>query len=78
MQSHSNPEHYTQYNLQPAQFILRNKLSYWQGNIIKYVCRAGHKEIAGLTKIEAEIQDLEKAIRYARMRINQLNGEVDL
>ena len=78
MTFHSDPDHYTRYDIQPATFIMRNKLDYWRGNIIKYACRAGFKEVSGLTQTEAEIQDLEKAIRYARMRINQLNGEAEL
>ena len=57
---------------------MRNGLSYWRGNIIKYVMRAGHKTVEGKTEKEAEIDDLKKAIRYLTMRINQLNGEIDL
>jgi len=74
----SDPDHYTRYHIEPATFIMRNGLEYWKGNVIKYVMRGGYKNIDGKTNQEAEIEDLEKAIRYLRMRINQLNGEVDL
>jgi hypothetical protein len=33
---------------------------------------------SGKTQVESEIIDLEKVIRYANMRINQLNGEEKL
>ena len=79
MTSHFNdPDHYTRYKIEPATFIMRNGLSYWKGNIIKYVMRAGHKTVEGKTEKESEIDDLKKAIRYLTMRINQLNGEIDL
>ena len=74
----SDPDHYTRYDIEPATFIMRNKLDFWRGAIIKYTCRAGYKAVPGLTTAQAEIADLEKAIRFAQMRINQLNGEVDL
>lgn len=78
MKSHSDPEHYTRYNIEPVTFIMRNGLDFWRGAIVKYVLRAGYKPVPGLTTAQAEIQDLEKAIRFAEMRINQLNGETEL
>ena len=79
--SHSdavNPHHYKRYKLEPIQFIYRNNLEYWRGNIVKYAMRAGHKYVPGLTPQEAEILDLQKAQRYIEMRINQLRGETEL
>ena len=75
---HSDPEHYTRYDIEPATFIMRNGLDFWRGAIIKYVMRAGYKDVVGLTKAQAEIADLQKATRFAQMRINQLNGETEL
>ena len=63
-----NPKHYEQYEFEPVSFIMKNELSFWMGNVIKYVMRAGTKENTD------EIQDLKKAIRYIEMRINQLEG----
>ena len=63
-----NPRHYEQYEFEPVSFIMKNELSFWMGNVIKYIMRAGTKENTD------EIQDLKKAIRYIEMRINQLEG----
>lgn len=63
-----NPKHYEQYEFEPVSFIMKNELSFWMGNVIKYVMRAGTKDDTD------EVQDLNKAIRYIEMRINQLEG----
>ena len=47
---------------------MNNELPFWMGNVIKYIMRAGYKTSTD------EIQDLNKAIRYIDMRINQLKG----
>lgn len=44
----------------------------WKGNAIKYLWRAGLKGDAELTKLDKEIQDLEKAIWYINDRIKYL------
>lgn len=74
----NKPSHYTQYQIEPITFIMRNGLDFWRGNIIKYVCRAGAKAYPDQTMLESEVTDLRKVIRYAEMRINQLNGEYEL
>ena len=61
------PDHYAQFPIEPIIFIQRNRFEFWRGNVIKYVCRAGHKD--------DEIKDLRKAIRYIEMRINELEGK---
>ena len=33
------PEHYAQHRLQPVDYIMSNGLSFWAGNVIKYVSR---------------------------------------
>lgn len=72
------PAHYTRFSIEPITFIMRNGLDFWKGNIIKYACRAGFKLYDGKDAIESEITDLQKVMRYAEMRINQLRGEVEL
>ena len=57
---------------------MRNGFEFGRGNLIKYSSRAGYKLYGGKTQVESEIIDLEKVIRYANMRINQLNGEEKL
>jgi hypothetical protein len=54
---------------------MMNGFEFWRGNIIKYASRAGYKPYEGMSKAQCEITDLEKVIRYAEMRINQLNGK---
>ena len=53
---------------------MENELSFHVGNIIKYVCRAGNKKYEGKSYEESEVADLKKAMRYAEMRINQIEG----
>ena len=72
------PSHYTNFAIEPITFIMRNGLSFWKGNVIKYVCRAGAKKYDGMTGLESEITDLKKVMRYAEMRINMLEGNIEL
>lgn len=69
------PEHYTRWQIEPIVFIMENSMSFWRGNIIKYVMRAGFKEYQEQTPIQSEITDLKKAARYIEMRINILEGK---
>jgi hypothetical protein len=68
------PSHYTQYEVEPIDFIMKNDLPFHVGNIVKYAARAGSKLYEGLDATESEIRDLEKVRRYAEMRVNQLRG----
>ena len=45
--------------IQPYEFISKNDLSFFQGNVIKYVCRYLFKGTA--------IQDLDKIIHYCEL-----------
>lgn len=72
------PPHYTRWKIEPVTYVMRNDMEFWRGNIIKYASRAGFKSQPGKTAVEAEITDLQKVIRYAEMRINQLNGKAQL
>lgn len=60
------PPHYAQFEIEPIEFIMRNNLPFWKGNIIKYVMRSEMKN---------GLEDLKKARRYLDMRINQLEGK---
>lgn len=57
--------HYKNYAIQPFEFIQRNKLSFAQGNIIKYICR--YKDKGGL-------EDLKKAKHYIDLIIQTEYG----
>ena len=74
----NEPKHYARWKIEPITYIMRNGFEFWRGNLIKYSSRAGYKMYSGKTQVESEIIDLEKVIRYANMRINQLNGEEKL
>jgi hypothetical protein len=66
------PGHYERWNIEPVTFIMLNDMEFWRGNIIKYASRAGFKQYGDLSSAHSEIIDLQKVIRYAHMRINQL------
>ena len=69
------PSHYTQFPIEPVTFVMENNLPFHVGNIIKYACRAGSKLYEGMDARESEKTDLAKVIRYAEMRMNQLEGK---
>ena len=50
--------HYKDFFIQPYEFIAKNDLSFFQGNVVKYVCRY---------KLKNGIQDLEKIIHYCEL-----------
>ena len=50
-------DHYSKMTIQPIDFITENKLSFMQGNIIKYICR--YKDKNGL-------QDLSNMASFAK------------
>ena len=68
------PPHYEAFIIEPVSFIMKNSLSFWKGNVIKYVMRAGLKTYDNQDETQSEITDLRKAMRYCEMRINQLEG----
>ena len=58
--------HYKKFKIQPYEFISKNDLSFFQGNVIKYVVRYPYKN---------GIQDLEKIIHYCQLEILKLRDE---
>ena len=55
--------HYTSFHIQPYEFISKNNLSFFQGNVVKYVCRYQNKN---------GIEDLEKIIHYCELEIKKI------
>lgn len=53
-------KHYKGYAIQPWDYVVANKLDYFQGSIIKYVTRWRDK---------AGVQDLEKAMHFLQKYI---------
>lgn len=64
------PSHYTSFEIEPITFIMRNRLDFATGNVIKYVCRAGRKQYEGMDLHQSRITDLRKARRYIDMLVN--------
>jgi hypothetical protein len=61
--------HYKDFHIQPYEFISKNNLSFFQGNVIKYVCRYMNKN---------GIEDLDKIIHYCQLekkKMKDLNAE---
>jgi len=65
----SNPEHYRRGTIEPWDFIISQQLGFLEGNIIKYITRAGHKDG------ESRIDDLAKAATYLRKLIDTTNEQ---
>ena len=59
-------DHYSKLAIQPVEYITKNKLTYLQGNVIKYITR--YKDKNGL-------QDLQKARHYVDMLIELEEGK---
>ena len=55
------PEYYRRGTIQVWDFVRDQELNFHLGNVIKYVCRAGHKF--------DDIDDLEKAIHYLQNEV---------
>jgi hypothetical protein len=55
--------HYKKFKIQPYEFISKNDLSFFLGNVIKYVCRYLHKN---------KIEDLEKIKHYCDLEIKKM------
>jgi len=55
------PQYYRRGTIQVWDFVRDQELNFHLGNVIKYVCRAGHKY--------DDIDDLEKAIHYLKNEV---------
>ena len=58
--------HYKNFRIQPYEFISKNNLSFFQGCVVKYVCRYLKKD---------KIKDLEKIIHYCELEIKKLRDD---
>ena len=55
--------HYMYFDIQPYEFISKNNLTFFQGCVIKYVCRYMHKN---------GVEDLDKIIHYCELEKKKL------
>ena len=58
--------HYKNFRIPPYEFISKNNLSFFQGCVVKYVCRYLKKD---------KIKDLEKIIHYCELEIKKLRDD---
>ncbi len=58
LQTQIGGDHYTHCMIQPAEYISANNLSFFEGNIVKYITR--HKS-------KGREEDIKKIIQYAEM-----------
>ena len=73
----NNPDHYSCYVVEPAEYIMANDMEFWRGSIIKYASRAGLKKYPEISARESERLDLLKAMRFCEMRLHMLQNEVE-
>lgn len=66
-----NPDvqHYSQFAIQPIDFIVANNLNFLEGNVIKYVARYKYKN---------GLDDLKKAKNYLDWLIEQETGDCEM
>ena len=57
----TGPKYYRRGSIQVWDFVRDQELNFHLGNVIKYVCRAGHKY--------DDLDDLEKAIHYLQNEV---------
>ena len=60
-----NPNHYKQGDIEVIDFILDQKMSYLEGNVIKYISRY---------KFKNGLEDLKKAQWYVNKLVEEYNG----
>ena len=58
--------HYKKFRIQPYEFISKNDLSFFQGNVIKYVCRYKRKGGA---------EDIKKIIHYCQLELKNMKDK---
>jgi hypothetical protein len=63
----SHPKHYTFSKLQVIDAIEAWGLNFHLGNTVKYIARAGRKDVA------KEVEDLEKAVWYLQRHIENIS-----
>ena len=68
-------DHYKRMAIQPSHYIVKNKLGWYEGNIVKYITRHS---------IKGGRQDIEKVIHYAELlledkypkSLGEIKGEI--
>jgi len=72
----NHPPHYTSGKIEVIDFIDDQKLGFYEGQVIKYVARAGKKIPKGVAlATHARLEDLQKAQWYLNRLVKQLEDE---
>lgn len=58
--------HYKQFEIEPAEFCQRNKLTWCEANVVKYVCRHRFKN---------KSRDIKKAMHYLELLLDMEYNE---
>ena len=61
-------DHYKTMTIQPVEFIEKNRLPFWVGNVIKYICRCNMK---------GGIEDLRKAVHYCDLAKGIMEDQIE-
>lgn len=64
----NHPSHYTDGKIEVIDFIEDKGLNFHRGNAVKYIARAGKKDVS------KEVEDLKKAVWYLNREIQRLEG----
>lgn len=83
-----HPSHYTRGKIEVWDFIKDQGLNYDRGNVVKYICRAGHKpadegvtdkdpSVVLLENKMKELQDINKVIAYAQHEADDIQRQID-
>ncbi len=56
----ADPDHYSNLPMEPWDFIQQKKLDFFEGNVVKYICRWKNK--GGVTDLRKAITYIEKII----------------
>ena len=71
-----SPKHYQRGKIQVWDFIADQNLDFILGNVVKYVCRAGHKNQEDeWNKVEDVLSELQKYIKSGKIRYVGLSNE---
>lgn len=61
-----SPNHYARFKIQPIEFIEENGIGFFEGNVIKYVCRYDAKN--GLEDLKKARSYLDRMIRRRELK----------
>lgn len=62
-------QHYKNLSIQPSEYIVRNNLDWFSGNVIKYITRWKTKH----NTLDKQIEDIDKAVHYCELLKSYLN-----